>query len=362
MNKFILIIPYFIAHFSLIANMVEPVVYGTLGSNPFTSSYVDIQHENLVITIDENFNSAYFEIEYHIYASKSGKQIPLLFFASQLDNDFKVSIDGREIQTKQIQQNLLINGENKFSDFPYFYEKDQNNEDIFISEAPNTRFAVRLQDLVYFETNIPEGKHVIKVSYKASAWIDGYDWINKYSFRYALSPAKYWKSFGTLTITVNTSGFKGNIKTNLGNPDKGDLKTIAQWEFNKMPVDLIMIEYKPEINKTAQILLNIKPMGLALILGFILLILHLFLAWTYRKKHPDERFSPVVIAGSLIVPLLFVIFWMYSFYFVDDVIGKHASSHHAYSFMVLFFYPVILPFYWLILWLTDRFIYKKMIK
>jgi hypothetical protein len=83
------------------------------------------------------------------------------------------------------------------------------------------------------------------------------------------------------------------------------------------------------------------------------------LTWIYRKKHPAQKFSPLVIVGSLLVPILFLIFWIYSYYMIDNAIGIHAGGNHGYSFIVFFLYPVIFPVYWLIIWLIDYFIFKK---
>jgi hypothetical protein len=76
--------------------MASPVKEGTLGTRPFISQYVHILHENLRITIDEDFQYADFEIEYIINAEKSGAQIPLLFYASEYYTNFEVTTDGKK--------------------------------------------------------------------------------------------------------------------------------------------------------------------------------------------------------------------------------------------------------------------------
>ncbi len=360
MKKIIALAILFLIFSSSKANMAEPVTYGSFFSTPFTSEYVRILHENIKIKIDENFQYAYFDIEYHIESTKQGKQIPLLFYAMYLDDDFKVSIDGKEIKTKQAPYDTK-EAQNVFIDYTYLFRENQSENSLFLEFNPEngSYFKPNLSDLVYFETDIPPEKHVIKVSYKASAWIDSWDWINKYSFRYALSPAKHWKSYGTLSVTIDAGDFNNKLETNLGKPSQGNLNNVAQWEFDKMPVDVIMIEFNPEISKTAQLLLKIQPLGLSVIFALILALLHLYITWAYRMKHPKERFSPAVIGGSLLVPLFFVLFWIYSFYLIDSVIGEHASGNHAYSFLLIVFYPPILLFYWIAIWLIDRLIFKK---
>ena len=342
------------------ANMAEPVIYGSFFSTPFTSEYVNILHENIKIKIDKNFQYAYFDIEYHIESSKYGKQIPLLFYAMYLDDDFKVSIDGKQIKTKQAPYDIK-EARNVFIDYAYLFGENQSKNNLFLEFNPEngSYFKPNLSDLVYFETDILPGKHIIKVSYKANVWIEGWDWINKYSFRYALSPAKHWKSYGTLSVTIDAGNFNNKLETNLGKPLQGNLYNIAQWEFNKMPADVIMIEFNPEISKFDQLLLKIQPLGISVIFTLILALLHLYITWAYRIRHPKERFSPAVIGGSLLVPLFFVLFWIYAYYLIDAAIGEHASGNHAYSFLLIVFYPPILLFYWIAIWLIDRLIFKK---
>ncbi len=339
--------------------MANPVIEGTLGACPFVSAYVDVIHEDLFIKIDKNFEYATFNVKYHIISSKDGFQIPFLFYASEYLDSFSVKIDGKEVTLNTISYDFKVPENTKFKDFSYFFENQDDYSSVLIKNSPNGGFYVSLRDMIYFETDITQGKHIIEVNYRATKWTDARNWVKEYSFRYALSPAKYWKSFGTLNIKLDATDFNKEISTNLGKPKNGDLNSKAEWKFNRLPTEILFINYTPQTSKFAQILINITPRGLAYITGGVLAILHLLIVIWYRKKNPLKRFSIAVIAGSILMPLLFLISWMNYYDVIDFYIGEHAGGTHGYTFFVLLLYPVIMPIYWLIFWLIDKRIKKK---
>jgi hypothetical protein len=317
-----------------------------LGARPFVSQYVDVVHEDLSIKINENFEFASFNVKYHINSSTDGFQIPFLFYASEFLDSFSVTIDGVKVEIQEIPYDINLPQGSKFKDFSYFFEQASDDYDgsVLLAETRSRGFHVYLHDMIYFETDISKGEHVIEVNYRATKWTDQWDWINEYSFRYALSPAKYWKSFGTLHVDLDASSFNQVLSSNLGDPTSGNLKTTAHWEFDKLPVDVLQITYVPEVDETTQTLMKIGPMGLALIAGAVLVIVHLVIVVWYRSRNPSKRFSIPVIAGSLMIPLFFVLTWMYSYNFIDSYIGEHAGRTHGYTFLLLGLYILITPF------------------
>lgn len=345
--------------------MAEPVNRGTIFSRPFTNQFVDILHEDLKIVLDEKFEFANFEILYHINATKGGIKIPLLFYASELTDNFKIEIDGRLVEIGEVPDEYLQAENTKFSDFSYFFapqDFDKTTSMVLMEESQSQGFYLNLNDLYFFETDISKGEHTIKVTYTASSWTDQWNWVNEYSFRYALSPAKYWKSFGSLSITLDAESFKNAIETNLGEPSTGTLDSVATWNFHSLPTEILKVSYTPEINQLASILIQIRPDRLAYIFGLLLIFLHLFLIRSFRKKYPEKKFSPVVILGSILVPLLFFLSWSYFYSMIDSLIGEHASGQHGYSQLVFIFFPFVIPFYWLAAWATDWFLKRNMVK
>jgi len=318
------------------ANMASPIRLGTLGANPFLNKYVTITNENINIKIDANFQYAEFDIEYIINAEKDGINIPLLFYASEYYNNFKVSIDGKPISIKK------YNIENtKLTNFEYLYSPNNTNISVINNVFNNGKSEIiRLKDFLYFETNISKGKHSIKVTYKASTWNYKHRRLNETSFRYALSPAKYWKSFGTLNITIDASSCNENISTNLGNPIDGDLNSIATYHFDTLPTDVLQINLEPKLNVFTKLLLKIGYFNLAIIFILPLAYLHYKLIRRHRKRNLKVKLSAIAILGGILLIFLFIFTMIFSSFFIDYFIGNYASGREGYG---VFYSFILLP-------------------
>ncbi|MFZ1391576.1 MAG: hypothetical protein WAS23_08315, partial [Dokdonella sp.] len=201
----------------------------------------------------------------------------------------------------------------------------------------------------------------VKVEYTANVWTDVSGWVKEFSFRYSLTPAKYWKSFGNLEINVEQEGEVRQFITNLGLPNEKEIKAINTWTFNKLPDEYFEISFTPTPNNSTKILMTIGPFGLSIIVAILLAITHLFFTYTYRRNNIQKKYSIIVISGSILVPLLSLLSYIYSYSFIDNAIGENAGRHHGYVFLSIILYPIILIIYWLLFWLTDRQYKKKLI-
>lgn len=108
------------------------------------------------------------------------------------------------------------------------------------------------------------------------------------------------------------------------------------------------------VNSLAVFLLDLEPIGISLF------VIHLFLMWRYRRSNPTKRFSWVLIVGSLIIPAIILLYYVYSFEIIDNVIGVHASRYHGYNFLVILIYPVLMPIYLILTWILN-IVFKKVI-
>ncbi len=344
-----------------IGNMAQPQYleqFKTISGNPFLSEFVDITNEELHIKIHPGFESATYTIKYHIYSAKDGLQIPLLFIASDYASDFTVKIDGKEIFLIPIPKELGSIEGTKFSDFLSIFGKGENNN-YSTSEQIDLDFYVTLRDMLYFETDIATGAHTIEISYKASQFISQDGLVKNYSFRYALSPALYWKSFGTLDLTIDASEFEEAIETNVGESNSGSLAGVAQWQFAEMPVEVLNISYSPPINGAAKLLINLGTVNFTYILGFVLFALHLFWMYSYRVKNINAKITFPVVAGSFIVPLFFALSGFIHYYITSIFLGEHAGTLYGSGYFYLALtYPFMIIIYGLLIWFIDL-LFKK---
>ncbi len=288
--------------------------------------------------------------------------MPLLFYALDYKGDFKVYFNEKEIALGTIPDNYQGIAGTFIKDFTYFYyDSVMGRAEVELDESPGSSILIFLSDLHYFETDMPVGEHRIKVCYTAKRWTDKTEWVKKYSFRYALSPAKYWKSFGTLHITIEAGNLPKGIITNLGKPTSGSLDSTANWIFNKLPVEIFDLEYEPEISATASLMLKLGPGWLCVLFSLFLTAIHIYGILHYRRANKDVRFSWIMITGSMLVPFLALISYILFFGLIDSLIGEHSSGAHGYTFLVILFYPFITPLYWILMWLVDRIYRRKIV-
>lgn len=184
--------------------------------------------------------------------------------------------------------------------------------------------------------------------------VDMSGWITQFSFRYSLTPAKYWRSFGKLDITVEQKNPSGKISSNLGLPRQKQTEAKNTWSFNAIPVEYIKLEQTPDHGILANILMTIGPLGICVFATVLLIAIHWYFTKLYRRKYLVKDVSVVVVLGSLLVPFLSLLMYMYAFELIDYSIGENAGRRHGYTFLVFIFYPLYWWLYWFAFWLMDR--------
>ena len=346
------------------------------GGTPIKSKYVEILKENINIIPDNQFNTAIFKVEYKINTLKNGIQIPLLFNFSQFKESYVIRIDNNEVKLQTVPiKKYSWESDSLFHDFNYLFDTNSNignDERVGIDwDNYNNGYISNLGSydeisvLKYFKGYLTKGSHVINVEYNTKCNVDLSSWIKKYSFNYLLLPAKYRESNDSIEITLNASDCSKSITTNIGNPLKGDVKSIAKWHPSSLPNNSIEIIYIPEINLIGRIIFKLGMEGLGAILLFILFSFHLIAMIFYRKFKSNTGFSFVMLGGSLLVPLILMISLIYSYDIIYMFIGKEASGiarengTFAGSFFSYFFnYLVYMVFYLIIMIPFDLIIQK----
>lgn len=341
-----------------LANMASPVRPGTYSSAAFSSNQIDILKEKIIVTVDSNFKTASFIIEYYIHTDRDGKQIPFLFHAVDYKDDFKVWIDDQAVVISDVPSGFRDISNSLFSDFS---GSIRDNNEVVIKWDDNTGIVYNFSDLKYFETSFKKGEHKIRVEYTAYAWTDIGNWVKEYSFRYSLSPAKHWKSFGTLEIILNSGNLHNQITTNIGQPQSGNLESISVWTFDKLPAEYFNINYIPQLSFFANVMLSIGTDGLTILFALIIILLHILFIINYRKNNPLKKYSPVLIIGGIIIPFMILCFNVYSYELIDNIIGEDAGNYHGYIFLIMFLYPLFMPIYFLLMWLIDKLSRRKLI-
>ncbi len=357
--RFLLIYIFLLLKISCFSNMASPWIEGGQRGTAFTSKNIEITHESIFMKINKGFQYCDYTVLYKIKTDTGGVQIPMLFYAIDFQNNFRVFIDGNEISSIKY---LDIKSNDSILKNYTIIDDLYSEHGVELKLGNNSYYLNKDNELKYFEFNFSKGAHEIRVEFKSIAWQYRAEWTKEYSFRYSLSPVKYWKSFGGLDLIIDNTENKTEYILNVGNPNFGKTDSIANWKFNKLPANYLIATSIPKINWFANLLINIHPAGLSLILLIILFLIHIKGIITYRKKNIEKRFSPIVIIWSLIIPLLVLIAFLLFFDIIEFFIRPEGDGNHGYVFLALLLYVPLMPVYLIIMGSLDYFYKSKLTK
>lgn len=347
MRKIFLLLFAFLS-LQVFPNSMSPYREGSFNAEILLSSQVSILDEYIYIEINEDFTKAWFSIDYRIKNTEKGSIIPLLFYAPNFEDEFIFILDGKSQNSLNMLTDSRWFDRALLYDFKYFtqYFDTTGNKTYTIFplefEEGGWNSAVSPDDLFYIECFLDTGIHTTHVEYEAKAWTNLKGWINKYYFTYSLAPAKYWKSFGKLTVELNAEKFSEEIICNLGEPVSGNINSTAIWQFNSIPADNIYIRFEPEANFFAKILIFLDPIGITAIINLIIFFFIARRIKKWRRKNPNRACWPMYLIGAFIIPLTIVFPYIFSYDIIRTAIGEHGNNYQ-YSIYMIFTIPIFLP-------------------
>lgn len=333
---------------------INPYLEGTLSGSIFPSPKVEVIEEHIRITLDSDFQTAEIVMEYLI-RSDEAVQIPLLYWADSPGSELVAFWDEVPIDVSEIPAAYPEPIGTPFEDFAGIYDppKDFEQADIYISTGGNRGYYLDFNELYYFEVDSLTQDHKFTLSYTATCGISLESWIKEHDVRFSFSPREFWSTDAPLRVTLNAAQFSEPIVTNLGEPTTGEVNELATWEFEHPPATMIEISAKAEVSKIASFFMTITPAGMTAVLALLVLLLHFYFIFRWRKKHPTKRFSWVAIVGSILLPIPVLSAWILFFAFIDVLIGAEATGNHGFTLVIFILYPILTPLYLIIAWLTD---------
>lgn len=340
-----LLLKLFLLPIFLFANMAKPTVDGSTVSTLFGTNTSIVQHETIAIKLTKDPSEGVYDAQYRVtYTILSDKDqiLPLSFIAINLFDMNRVLVNGKSIATKTLSEG---------SPLPPYVKKTENGN--IINFNNNLGHAVLLEHIVEFSAPLKKGTNVIEVNYSALLQYNTYGFVKDFTLDYAIYPARYWKKFGPIDIELDLGDSTRIVESNIGSPKmKGN---IAQWQINDLTNDNITIKITEKRTFIQDTVLFIGPLGFGII---AILILGYFNFKIWIKT----RYKSVFWVGIFLVPILYLVVYMFSFNCIDFVLNQ-SSSRHGYVFFMIFLYPVIVPIYALALhimkYLKTSFLSKK---
>ncbi len=359
MKFYLLIILSFFSHL-LRANMASPYSHtGTISAQAFASKNVRVLNENLDIFIYNELPSAQITAEYEIEIDSVGlgKYIPLLFLAENYRGEFQAWVDGQPIEWKPVPPEYI------YDDFPGAFKGSTVDIKWNTKGYRPSPKSYNFSDLKYFEVPLSKKRHTIKVSYTALFSEDRSYWVKKYELSYALSPSRYWQSFEKINLTISTEDSTADYSINLNKTGKKISPNTYSYLLDTLPEEDLLITYQPAISNTAHFFIALNPGGMAWIVAILFFIIHTLVYKPFSAAPIKIRFSFPLFMAYALISVCIMGTYLYSFQFIDDLIGQHAGQYHGYYFFVVIFYPVLVLVYAMLhFWLVKLLIMMRATK
>ena len=312
--------------------LLESASYSYVGLD---NKDIDIQSEHISIKIISNTKALY-TINYTILCKKENGQLKAVFDSGVLPSEFKVLLDDKPIVLSNLKKDSVV-----------------LSDDLDIDQSTYTQ---------YFNTygmDINKGRHTFSVNYigtSSMSFKGGIREANARLFYYDFAQNTTWNNFDTLCFSVDLS----SVKQGLAYVTIGDSlyeinkENKQEWVFDKVPQQRFSIKYTPQVIKYTEIIY----------LSVFTLLFFLNLCWIviWRKKHLDKRFSPPVLFGAILVPILSIVVLV----LINNEIFNIAEQTYIFVEEAAFFTlammiltPVIIVIYFALGWLFD-FLIKRL--
>ncbi|WP_144062597.1 hypothetical protein [Sphingobacterium paucimobilis] len=327
--------------------MAQPYFEGSRNATMYGNGNYSVLDE--VIDIDirkdslENNLHAVFKVRYTIQ-SPDKVQLPLLFLALYRSPSHRIKVNGKTISNQEL---TPLN----YTKFPFISKLKEATDDLSysIAYAENEGIAVRLDDLIYFNAPLQEGKNEVYIEYETDLGSDTYGFLRNYSLKYSLYPSKFWKSFGPIQVRLHLNGLAELTESNLGKPEY-DTDT-AKWTLHTTDKDLdIVINHKTSL--AGKIVLWLHPIGIASLLLIGMVLLHVKLMSNYPKSRKYFFWL-----GIIVVPAIFYTAFFLSFDAIEWILGY--TSKHGYVFLYVVTYPIFVLLYGLSLFFLKAYIFQR---
>ena len=331
--------------------MANPYIKGTQNSLFIGSKDVSVTKETIDIELEKNLANAAYTVTYEI-ESDTNSVLPLLFIASNYEHDFKVVINGNTYKDPKVLKKITTAEIKK----EFSFLKVMDNERVEVPFSATETVTAYIDDLIAFNAALKKGTNTIEVYYFALNSFNRHNWFKEPTIEYSLYPSKFWKSFENISIKIHSETPFKIDSSNIGKPiaiSKNQYNKEYSWQLKNITTEVLSIQVSPKISKLSSILIAMEPFGIAVLILIVLIILHIKYLIA-ESKIKEVRFNKPLWYGNLIVPVVFVLAFLFSFSLIDWTLGENAGRFHGYTFLIIFALPVFWIGYALFMWLSYK--------
>jgi hypothetical protein len=305
---------------------IGPRWWGDRPAEPQGLKWVDITHQDLTIDLRPlaAVQPAHVEAVYHLRNRGAPRKLDLVFVSGVAGvTDFQVRLGDRLLESRSVPPmnkhslpkswqpplpNLGIDGE------AYFMGNHYGRPEV---------------ELLEFSVELPPGASTLSARYRARAWGSAEPRLATvtWQFPYVLAPAREWKSFGGLDVTVYLpEGWQSASAPALQREG-----SVLHGNFGDVPADTLMLAARapegPELLRATYLYLGLDV--LIVVAGGVLCWGGGRLLGRFLAKHPKAR--PLSVGGPALLALLWGALIIWGLHFTRwGIIGSLAGQESPY--------------------------------
>jgi len=318
---------------------IGPRWWGDRPAEPQGLQEVDITHQDLTIDLRPlaAVQSAHVEAVYRLHNPGAARKLDLVFVSGvQGVTDFQVRLGDRLLESRPLPRKRWHGQELPKSWQPPPPKLGIDGEAYFMGNQISTEV-----ELLEFSVELPPGASTLSARYRARAWgsaepssteSNGSYPTVTWQFPYVLAPAREWKSFGGLDVTVYVpEGWQSASVPALHREG-----SVLHGNFGNVPADTLMLAARapvgPELGRATNLFLGLY--ALIVVAGGILCWGGGRLLGRFLANHPaGSKFRPLSVGGPALLSLLWGALIIWGLHFTRrGILGSLAGQESPYFF------------------------------
>jgi hypothetical protein len=321
---------------------IGPRWWGDRAAEPLGLQGVDITHQDLTIDLRplEAVQPAHVETVYRLHNSGAARKLDLVFVSGVKGvTDFQVRLGDRLLESRPVPRKQL---EWHGQELPKSWQPPPpklgiDGDAFFMGDVIATE-----AELLEFSVELPPGPSTLSARYRARAWgaaeprsaegrYEPYPTVT-WQFPYVLAPAREWKSFGGLDVTVYVPEGWQSASAPALHPEG----SVLHGNFRDVPADTLMLAARapvgPELRRATYLYLGLD--ALIVVAGGVLCWGCGRLFGRFLANHPDDPISrPLSVGGPALLALLWGALIIGGLHFTwRGILGSLAGQESPYYF------------------------------